>query len=183
MGIAIVVEGAKGTGKSTLIHDVKNYIYPDMFIRSFDSKIFLDVNLLMSDATDNKLYGYDRGFLSNQIYDWLRNVDITDPNATMPATIKAHHDLMMKKTDLQVILYASDHQMLFDAINNRHKTTGKGATAEELKLIRMSNMLFKLYGQILKALYPDKILLYDICVERPNLDDIKNLLLGQGDNA
>lgn len=195
MSVKYIVEGSKGSGKSTLCKMIKQK-HKDQFVHyhHFHSTHLLDMNEMYKHRYDDNLHVYDRGYLSYLIYGWVQDYHQTFETYVDHDTItlkswsplsRKHFVEMINNLDddgKMIIFYASDVSILFDRLNKRLKDTGKYATDDELDALEMSNELYRAYGHILQSMERienkkngtnhQKVVTFDICSD----EDIQQLI-------
>lgn len=180
--ISYVFEGAKGTGKSTLVNYVNNVLGHEINEWSDAKKLF--VNDLDKHINDEKYHVYGRGFLSYSVYRWAQDYEtileskhhFTELQTTaLVALSRKHFEYLIDNVDHYVVLYASNENDLFNRIKKRNAEIGKGATKDEWDVIGITNQAFKSYGEMLKYLRPDKVKLIDISDQKQIDDFIKSI--------
>lgn len=184
--IAYILEGPKGSGKSTLATLLKEHYQYN--IKHYNGKDYLTTSQLEIDKKSNEIYIHDRGFLSYYTYGFVANIkqdkdfEIKTTGSELkikvwaPLTQKDFTDWIDACQNQLIILYASDVNILFDRIKKREKESNKGATEDELKLIKDSNQFYYTMGQMLKYLRPNKVQLIDIC-DNNQLNQLKYELI------
>lgn len=164
MTVNYIIEGPKGSGKSTLSHELKSKLGFNTSIIHFDSKNLLDIDEMRNHKTQRHHYIYDRGYLSYLVYGWVQDYhqsfetrvyyDKIELISWSPLS-REHFIDWLNNVDNEgqiYILYASNWEVLKERIKNREKHEGKGATQEELEALEMSNTMFKHYAFILEKM-------------------------------
>ena len=165
MAKIISLEGPKGSGKSTLANLLQDKGY---LLKKFDDKHLLSYEDFETDA--NQVF--DRGALSHTIYNflWGNEIDLLKQQSDFsyryfktlrPLDIN-DYDFLMRSVDVYVIFYSSNEQLLVDRIRYRALRTGKGAREDEWYDLKLSNQLYKAWGQFLSYAYPDTVRFIDI---------------------
>lgn len=174
MTIVYNLEGAKGTGKSSLIKRMVERGLADR-IHAFTgewTRLITDDKIYADKASHQRII-HDRGILSHFIYAFLMPADqdysrvrYNGPKIEISTWRAAHigmiEDYLNALNGKMIILYTDHDQILTERITRRLELEGKGATEEEWKILSQSNMMYMLFSQFLKAQYPDKILVYRI---------------------
>lgn len=176
--ISYIIEGPKGSGKSTLSNLIQNQFGGE--IKHYNGDNYLTTEKLINDKQSDKLFIHDRGFLSYFVYGFVSNIkqdndfEISTIGSQLnikvwaPLTQNDFTDWIDSCDNKLIILYASDDKLLFDRIKKRESEIGKGATKKELSFIKNSNQLFYTMGQMFKFLRPEKVELLDICDDNFN---------------
>ena len=193
MVVKYMFEGAKGTGKSTLCDKLMKKNENVKYIH-FDAENVLNIKDMKNHSESDAIYFYDRGYLSNVIYDFVndrkQSFDTKIQNDRLfltswsPLSLKDFSDMIDLVENKIIIMYASDYNVLFERINKRKKLFNKGATEHELNLVEMTNTMFYAYYHILKKMEEidnknnnkdnNKIMLIDICNEK-DIAKLENL--------
>lgn len=179
MSLLFNIEGPKGSGKSTLSRYMSNKY--NATLEYFDSvRVVTDDDFSLNNLKDKKIF--ERGMLSYSIYGWLHNAQLTPTISrnfsnieisTWSPLSKMHFDKLMSTIKYKyVVLYSSKPEILTDRIEHRFVSENKGATKDEFDVLLASNEMFKMWGQFLQYLYPDKVLLIDIA----EVDDVESLV-------
>lgn len=183
MTIVANFEGPKGVGKSTILRELLKRGYAHK-IQDFNG----NWDHLITDDQVNKDRNsalkimYDRGVLSHFVYTFVMSADPDfdrvryngskiEIQTWRTPNIGMIEELLNQIDGKMYIMYASNVSILKDRIYQRHQTSGKGATDEEMKVLTMSNLLYKQIGEFLKFVFPDKIELIEVD-ELTTIDDI-----------
>lgn len=162
MAIKYVIEGPKGTGKSTLVKNLESKLKAQ--VRYFTADTCLDLPTIQSDSKTKTPVIYERGYLSRFVYGWLWNLkpDVKE-NPYLQVTRQDFEDLL-KEVDKYIILYASVPSILHTRIDKRLKETGKGMEDFEKQELDLSNTFFIQFGKVLQEMYPSKVMMVDTCL-------------------
>lgn len=184
MTIKLAFDGPKGIGKSTLLRHLQQLgVVTDVHWFNGNWDGLMTETIIKKHHLSSNVYGHDRGYVSNFIYTFLMgnthkpfhlNVDGSQLiiHATTAITLTQIENYLFSLEDKLVILYADDVTLLEDRIAYRQSFENKGATDDELMILKQSNDLFKVIGLFLQSLYPDKV----ICIEVSRLDTIDDIL-------
>lgn len=175
MAILYDIEGPKGSGKSTLTQlFMSNHIVDEIHYYDGNWKTLVSESSVHADHASKFKFIHERGFLSQIIYTFMANANpdfegrsyYDGPKMTFSTWRITPLPIMLDYIDnlkhKLVILYAEDSNTLIDRLNLRKEQTGKYATDNELEVLKNSNILFKYFGQMLKEMKPDKVMLLRI---------------------
>ena len=161
MPIKYILEGPKGSGKSTLCRALARDLGAE--VKSFSDKNTPHIDTLIHDHLDKNKFIHDRSYLSYLVYGWAQDAhqhfDIKQDSTRLtletwsPITRKDFIQMLDLIDSKLIILYASKPQQLIDRIKERESFEGKGATQSEYDSLYLSNAMFYSYIHILKTAY------------------------------
>lgn len=175
MTILYDIEGPKGSGKSTLTQMLMSTgVADELHYYDGNWETLVTESSVYADHNSKFKFIHERGFLSQIIYTLMSDANpdfegrsfYDGPKMTFSTWRVTPLPTMLNYIDLLhhklVIMYADDPELLLDRITKRKEQTGKYATEAELQVLKNSNILFKYFGQMLKELRPDKVMLFKI---------------------
>ena len=180
--IHYVLEGPKGSGKSTLSRELAQL--HQSAVQHFSSENYLKMSQLLHDSTSHESVIYDRGWLSYLIYGFLWNaeqdfvVHHDGPEMmirTWAPLHKGHFNELIDAIQYHyIIFYSSNDDLLLKRLEKRAVEEGKGYTKHEKEVLKESNIMFKHYAKLFKDLYPDKVIAIDIA-NTESLNQLKSI--------
>lgn len=177
MSIRVAVDGAKGTGKSTLCEMLTHHYNARHEYVSYKHVYTLDEYHDIIHALPIRDLIMERGALSSWIYTWTRNGVMTCDDWSKPLVSK---DIVqfVNEFDAFVILYASNTAILQERVNERIDAGGRGYTlgAVEQNDLVASNALFRAFADILISYGCTNIVAIDVCREQ-SIDEIHQCVL------
>lgn len=182
------IEGPKGSGKSTVTRRLADELNAEII--KFDSDNVVEYDDFEYAKSHDVIF--ERGMVSYQIYDWLWNNGLSEQLdrgfSRMNLTVKQpmnqkQYDYFFEQMDGPlIILYSSNVNELSRRIHKRDDAIGKGANDLEWKTLVASNTWFEHFGAILKAIYPEKVVVLDIMkysTQELMYGKIKSILKGE----
>lgn len=162
----ILIDGAQGTGKSTLAELFKNKGFRH---KRYTSENFMTEKEIEESCASKDDFIYERGIISEAVYATLWNED----KKVITRSRFAH---LIENVDYIFILYSSIDQMLYDRIKKRERESGRTVPDWQLELLCESNQLFKGYAEFLRMIDPAKVFLIDV-YHCPNTMDYMQFLI------
>ena len=162
MAIKYIIEGAKGTGKSTLCEALANDGGYEIEHFSGDRTAHESFITYFNNALSTHQV-IDRFYLSYTIYGFVQDAyqhfDIQQSSTDLvlktwsPLSVKDFIKMIDETQHNLIILYSSDHHLLENRLMSRSINEGKSYSKDEFEALRLSNVMFKAYASILKEAY------------------------------
>ena len=187
MTISYIIEGAKGTGKSTLCNKLAQ-LENTQYVEHFSGERTPHNEYLFELSKSQHKFIFDRFFLSYTIYgfaqDAYQHFEIQQTSTALsletwsPLSRKDFVEMLNHIDKKLVILYSSNHQQLKERLHYRAKYQNKDFTQAELDAVQLSNKMFQAYALILQEIdriennsQSSKVIAIDIA-DDPTTDEI-----------